>query len=110
MGTGKLRWKAETMELPGWKGNEQMDHGADLKAVQEVLAAAWFAAQKHAGQRRKGAAAEPYINHLIEVAQLVSSALWEPDTGLILAALLHDTIEDTSVTKEELAQRFGPDV
>lgn len=87
-----------------------MERGTDLKAVQDVLAAAWFAAQKHVNQKRKGAAAEPYLNHLIEVAQLVSSALSEPDTDLVIAALLHDTIEDTGVTKEELVQRFGPDV
>lgn len=81
-----------------------------LKAVQDVLAAAWFAAQKHAAQKRKGAAGEPYVNHLIEVAQLVASALTEPDTNLVMAALLHDSIEDAGVTKEELARRFGFDV
>ena len=81
-----------------------------FRAVHDVLEAAHFAAQKHAGQRRKGATAEPYINHLIEVAELVSSALSEPDTNLVIAALLHDTIEDTGVTKEELIQTFGADV
>jgi len=82
----------------------------NLKAVQAVLDAAHFAAGKHGHQKRKGAAAEPYVNHLIEVAQLVSNALSEPDTNLIVAALLHDTIEDTSTTKEELIERFGTDV
>ena len=81
-----------------------------FRAVHDVLEAAHFAAQKHAGQRRKGVTAEPYINHLIEVAELVSSALLEPDTNLVIAALLHDTIEDTGVTKEELIQTFGADV
>jgi GTP diphosphokinase / guanosine-3',5'-bis(diphosphate) 3'-diphosphatase len=97
---------------------QQMDHVATnssqsedgFRAVHDVLKAAHFAAQKHAGQRRKGATAEPYINHLIEVAELVSSALPEPDTNLVIAALLHDTIEDTGVTKEELIQTFGADV
>ena len=83
---------------------------AELKSVQAILNAANFAAEKHAAQKRKGAAAEPYINHLIEVAELVSSALSEPDTNLVIAALLHDTIEDTGVTKEELIQAFGTDV
>ena len=69
-----------------------------------------FAAEKHSTQRRKGAAAEPYINHLIEVAQLVSAASAEPDTELVIAALLHDSIEDAGVTGEELAARFGQDV
>src|ERR1019366_2174243 len=82
----------------------------ELKSVQAILNAANFAAEKHAAQKRKGAAAEPYINHLIEVAELVSSALSEPDTNLVIAALLHDTIEDTGVTKEELIQAFGTDV
>jgi len=60
-----------------------------FRADQAVLKAARFAAQKHAGQRRKGTAVGPYI---------------------LIAALLHDTIEDTEVTQNELAQAFGPDV
>src|ERR1039458_9038680 len=83
---------------------------ANFRVNQAVLKAAHFAAQKHAGQRRKGAAAEPYINHLLEVAELVSSALAEPDTNLVIAALLHDTVEDTGVTKEVLVETFGSDV
>ena len=83
---------------------------AELKSVQAILQAASFAAEKHAAQRRKGAAAEPYVNHLLEVAHLISTALSEPDTNLVIAALLHDTIEDAGVTKEELIQAFGTDV
>jgi len=79
-------------------------------AIRDVLKAAHFAATKHAAQRRKGVAGEPYINHLLEVAALVTGALAEPDTNLIAAALLHDVIEDTSVTEEELAAEFGSDV
>jgi (p)ppGpp synthase/HD superfamily hydrolase len=75
-----------------------------------ILSAAHFAAEKHASQRRKGKAGEPYINHLLEVAQLISSALPEPDTNLMIAALLHDAIEDAGVTKDELVHRFGADV
>jgi GTP diphosphokinase / guanosine-3',5'-bis(diphosphate) 3'-diphosphatase len=82
----------------------------NFQAVQVVLKAAHFAADRHSGQRRKGAAAEPYINHLLEVAELVSSVLSEPDTNLVIAALLHDTIEDAGVTKDELVQAFGSDV
>lgn len=81
-----------------------------MESVQHVLDAARFAAEKHADQKRKGAAGEPYINHLIEVAQLVSTAVPEPDANLVMAALLHDTIEDTGVTAVELAERFGQDV
>jgi (p)ppGpp synthase/HD superfamily hydrolase len=82
----------------------------DLAAVRNILMAATFAAERHAGQRRKGAASEPYVNHLLEVAHLVASALTEPDTNLVIAALLHDTIEDVGVTNAEIAGMFGSDV
>ena len=78
--------------------------------IHAIFSAAHFAAEKHASQRRKGNRGEPYINHLIEVAQLVSGALAEPDTHLVMAALLHDSIEDAGVTRDELVQRFGSDV
>lgn len=81
-----------------------------MNQIHDVMKAAHFAAQRHSGQRRKGAAAEPYVNHLLEVAELVSSVLPEPDTNLVIAALLHDTVEDVGVTKEDLIQAFGTDV
>ena len=86
-------------------GNE-----TDLHSVHRVLEAALFAAEKHAQQKRKGLGGEPYINHLIEVAALVAGSISEPDADLVAAALLHDTIEDTATTKEELIRRFGSDV
>ena len=49
----------------------EADPGAEVKAIQAILHAAHYAAEKHAGQKRKGAAAEPYFNHLLEVAHLV---------------------------------------
>jgi guanosine-3',5'-bis(diphosphate) 3'-pyrophosphohydrolase len=97
------------MQMDG-TAHDSSEIGTDLRAVHEVLKAAHFAAQKHAAQKRKGAAAEPYINHLLEVAELVSSVLSEPDTNLVIAALLHDTIEDCGVTEDELVARFGADV
>ncbi|SRR6266849_2863521 len=75
-----------------------------------ILAAASFAAKAHAGQKRKGAAAEPYINHLIEVAELVASSGSELDVNLIMACFLHDVVEDTSVTPQEVARLFNDDV
>lgn len=81
-----------------------------MKHIQSILSATHFAAEKHAKQKRKGQAAEPYINHLIEVAYLVSTSLSEPDPDLVIAALLHDTVEDVGVTPKELTERFGPDV
>jgi (p)ppGpp synthase/HD superfamily hydrolase len=82
----------------------------NLADVQRITSAAHFAAVKHADQRRKGKAGEPYINHLIEVADLVALSLTEPDTNLIMAAFLHDVVEDTPTTNQELVERFGPDV
>lgn len=79
-------------------------------SVQRILAAANFAAEKHAAQKRKGAAAEPYVNHLIEVAQLVADSREDLDVNLVMAGFLHDTIEDTWTTVEELEQAFGSDV
>jgi (p)ppGpp synthase/HD superfamily hydrolase len=52
------------------------------------------AARWHVHQRRKGAAKEPYINHLLEVASLVAAATHGKDPNLVIAALLHDAIED----------------
>jgi len=78
--------------------------------VRRILSAAMFAAAKHAPQKRKGAAAEPYVNHLIEVAQLIAGSSQHLDTNLVMAGLLHDTIEDTSTTAEELEQVFGSDI
>jgi (p)ppGpp synthase/HD superfamily hydrolase len=79
-------------------------------SVQRILAAARFAAEKHAQQKRKGAMGEPYFNHLVEVAELIASSSDELDVELVMAALLHDTVEDTGVTFAELEERFGGDV
>jgi len=75
-----------------------------------ILKAARFASVKHVSQKRKGAAGEPYFNHLIEVAELVSRAISEPDANVIAAAFLHDTVEDTKTSMEELIEAFGPDI
>jgi len=78
--------------------------------VEEVLAAALFAAERHSQQRRKGQAGIPYINHLLEVAHLISENGDPADTNLIVAALLHDVVEDTPTSLAEVEQRFGRDV
>ncbi|HMN15411.1 MAG TPA: HD domain-containing protein [Bellilinea sp.] len=78
--------------------------------VLRIARAIDFAARKHAAQRRKGEAAEPYINHLAEVALLVAEATKGADADLVIAALLHDTIEDQGVRYEELAEAFGAEV
>ena len=71
-----------------------------------VFDALLFAAERHAGQVRKGDDAYPYINHPIAVAGLLLRCGVD-DLDTLRAALLHDTIEDTETTPAELAARFG---
>ncbi len=75
-----------------------------------LIKAMHFSADKHRYQRRKDQAKSPYINHPIEVTEL----LWEVggvrDLHILLAALLHDTLEDTQTTPEEISGLFGPQV
>lgn len=75
-----------------------------------VSRAADFAARKHAGTRRKGADKAPYVNHLAEVALLLTVATDGADAPLVAAGWLHDTIEDTGVTRDDLAELFSEDV
>jgi (p)ppGpp synthase/HD superfamily hydrolase len=75
-----------------------------------VLRAADAAARWHVHQRRKGAAEEPYVNHLLEVATLVATATRGNDPHLVMAALLHDAIEDQKVPREIIAETFGEEV
>jgi len=76
----------------------------------KLFEAVRFAAEKHRNQRRKDSERSPYINHPIEVVQL----LWEiggvRDEGILLAAILHDTVEDTDTRPEEIGNRFGEKV
>ena len=81
-----------------------------MNGIVGIARALDFAARKHAGQRRKGLKAEPYINHLTEVALLLAEASGGNDSALVMAGLLHDTIEDTETSREELAEAFGVDV
>ena len=85
--------------------NELSDHdfGLFLKALR-------FAAEKHRNQRRKGGDAAPYINHPIAVTELLWRVGGVRDTNTLVAALLHDTIEDTDATPEDIRLAFGEDV
>jgi len=75
-----------------------------------VLRAAQFAANKHKDQRRKDAKARPYINHPINLAEVLHTDGGVRDPIVIAAALLHDTIEDTETTYHELRGAFGAEV
>ena len=74
--------------------------------VRRLTKALAFAAEAHRNQRRKGASQEPYINHLIEVLDLVAS-VEVGDMDVLIAALLHDVLEDTRTDYRELAAAFG---
>ena len=72
-----------------------------------LLRALAFAAHKHRDQRRKDAEASPYINHPIALAEVLAEEGAIADIEVLAAALLHDTIEDTATTAEELRATFG---
>jgi (p)ppGpp synthase/HD superfamily hydrolase len=79
---------------------------SDADALGRLLDALDFAAERHVQQRRKGHESVPYINHPIRVARILAGAdVHDPE--ILMAALLHDTIEDTSTTADELSERFG---
>ncbi len=75
-----------------------------------LLDALEFAAEMHRDQRRKGAEASPYINHPIKVARVLATVGGVSDLPTLMAAVLHDTIEDTRTSKEDLIERFGAEV
>lgn len=74
--------------------------------LQRVIEAARFAADRHRHQRRKDHAATPYINHPLTVASILTQAGVD-DPDVIIAALLHDTVEDTETSPQEIVERFG---
>jgi len=76
-------------------------------ALTLVLKALAFAAQKHRDQRRKDVEASPYINHPIALAEVLAMEGGVADVEVLAAALLHDTLEDTRTSAEELEAAFG---
>lgn len=76
---------------------------AEIKSVREAYR---FSDEKHLGQIRKSG--EPYISHPIAVAEICAD--WKLDAQAIMAALLHDVMEDQDVKKDELIERFGAPV
>jgi guanosine-3',5'-bis(diphosphate) 3'-pyrophosphohydrolase len=75
-----------------------------------LLKALTFAARKHRDQRRKDAEASPYINHPIEVAEILARVAGVSDVRVLQAAVLHDTLEDTNTSPDELEREFGSTV
>ncbi len=78
-----------------------------MNNLNKLIEAASYAARQHTGQIRKGERAEPYINHPLEVASLIAGVGKVEDLDVLIAAILHDTIEDTDSTAEELTVMFG---
>jgi guanosine-3',5'-bis(diphosphate) 3'-pyrophosphohydrolase len=78
--------------------------------TKQLITALAFAADKHKNQRRKDADASPYINHPIALANLLLNEAGVEDQRVLIAAVLHDTIEDTDTTEQELVRHFGKDV
>ena len=72
-----------------------------------VVDAAAFAADRHRNQRRKDADATPYINHPLTLAHVLMAEGDVDDVATIVAAILHDTIEDTETSADEVAREFG---
>jgi len=88
-----------------------------MDGISLIFSALEFAASRHRGQFRKGADHAPYINHPIQVADLLINKAGETDPVLISAAILHDVIEDTVSTEKEkqslisdMRNRFGEEV
>jgi guanosine-3',5'-bis(diphosphate) 3'-pyrophosphohydrolase len=75
-----------------------------------LLQALAFAAHKHRAQRRKDKEASPYINHPIALADVLANEGAVDDAATLAAAVLHDTIEDTETTYQELREHFGREI
>lgn len=74
-----------------------------------VIKAAVYSAEKHKYQRRKGFNQVPYINHPLKVCELLLEN-GETDVNLLAAALLHDVVEDTDATKDEISELFNQEI
>ncbi len=85
---------------------EQLETYLDKEQVKQIQDAYVVARDAHAGQLRSSG--DPYITHPVAVARILSEYHFDPQT--IMAALLHDVIEDCDVSKEELAEKFGDQV
>jgi guanosine-3',5'-bis(diphosphate) 3'-pyrophosphohydrolase len=95
-----------------WALGEAHDEGWSEAAgmIPEILRAVEFAAVKHRDQKRKDAAGTPYINHPVAVAALLADVEGIRHKEGLIAALLHDTIEDTGTTPQEIEDRFGGNI
>lgn len=84
--------------------------GPEMLDAGPLFAALAFAAEKHSRQRRKDSHESPYINHPIQVASLLWNVGGVRDPVTLIGGILHDTIEDTHTTGEEIGRLFGAEV
>ncbi|MEU7870730.1 HD domain-containing protein [Dactylosporangium sp. NPDC049140] len=96
---GSVGWPALRARFAGALGPDT------LAALDEALA---FAAERHGDQRRP--AGEPYVEHLLEALEVLVDGVGERDPDTLRAAVLHDVVEDTPTTLDEVRERFGPRV
>jgi (p)ppGpp synthase/HD superfamily hydrolase len=100
-----LRKTAGAMKA-GWKAGMTEDGGNCATLLKALV----FSAAQHRDQRRKDREASPYINHPIEVASVLANVGGVSEITTLVAAILHDTIEDTQTMPEEIEGRFGPEI
>ena len=90
--------------------NNALINKYNLDLVRDLMDVVVFSAVKHKFQKRKGALGIPYINHPLEVTNLILHHHPSPSVELLKASLLHDVLEDTDTTPEELKENFGVEV
>jgi GTP diphosphokinase / guanosine-3',5'-bis(diphosphate) 3'-diphosphatase len=89
---------------------ELFSGSVNMSISKRFIRAVDFAAHKHRNQRRKDSAQTPYINHPIRLAYILSHEAGIVQEDVLIAAVLHDTVEDTETSFEEIATEFGEEV
>uniref|UniRef100_A0A8R1XYA5 Guanosine-3',5'-bis(diphosphate) 3'-pyrophosphohydrolase MESH1 n=1 Tax=Onchocerca volvulus TaxID=6282 RepID=A0A8R1XYA5_ONCVO len=90
--------------------NELKDKNGFINDISLIIKAVDLAARRHRKQRRKDATQTPYVNHPIGVAYILTNEGQITDTATVIAAILHDTVEDTKTTDEEIRRMFGDEI
>jgi len=94
---------------PSWsEARDDLAHQLNPDVLDRLADVYTFAAERHAGQTRP--AGQPYVEHLLQVVDVLVNGPHQTELDILAAALLHDVVEDTPTTADEVEQRFGPDV
>ena len=89
--------------IPGWS----LDEGANVRLDEELLARAYrYSEAAHRGQTRNSG--EPYVTHCVEVAKILAEL--QLDTTTVASGLIHDVVEDTKITVEDVEAEFGKEI